>query len=161
MCVPSMYGSFASGVLGVTKEIMGYNSSAKNIEYQTQAAINNANLAKNEALRVSQQGIDEARKEKIQGMQEANKQLARNAASGLDATSQTSMYSYQDTIDSANSSADLLKNNYDWQASSYFERANRYLNQARDYQNSYNGLLFNTAMNALGTTKKVAENWYK
>lgn len=148
-------------VQSVGSNILSAKAESKNLKYKTQIALNNAKSAQNEALRQQQLGIEEARKEKIEGIKEANLQTAKNAASGLDAASSTSIQNYQDTIDTANANAASVKNQYDLKADSYFDSANSYLNQINEYNNSYNASLYSNAINSLGSVGKVAGKWYE
>lgn len=137
-----------------------YYANKDNLKYRTQIALNNAKNAQNEALRQKQLGIDSARLEKIEGIRAANILKAQNSATGLDVSSQTSKYSYEDVYQQADINANLARKEYDLNSSAYFRQANNYLNEVNNYQKSYNNALFNNALNALGKTQKVAEEWY-
>ena len=81
-----------SGTLNVAKMTSSIQNDNQQLKYQTQIAINNAKQAQNEALRQKQIGIDEARLEKIKGMQKLNSQIAKNSANGFsDASSSNSI----------------------------------------------------------------------
>lgn len=163
MCIPDT--SVVSNILNVSnfalQEAFNLNQKKSNNEYRKQIAINNAQNAKNEALRQQQLGINQARIEKISGVQEANRLNARNAASGLNASSQTAKFAYDDILNASNNSAEMIKNQYNQNAKSYFQQANNYLNQASQYNNSFKNDIFNSSYNALGKIGSVSSDWYK
>lgn len=166
MCVPTATISTIGNVLlssanEIAPTILNYSSQKNAHEYRTQVAINNAKSAQNEALRQRQLGINESRLERISGIKEANKLKVQNSASGFDINSDTNLYSYKDTLNQSESSANAIKNNYELSANSYFNQANSYLAQAKQNQRDYNNSLFSTALNGLGSVNKVAQNWYK
>ena len=164
MCVPTAVSAgkiFADVVSQVVPDVINYSNTRDNYKYRTQIALNNANSAKDEALRQKQLGINQARLEKISGLKELNKQRAISSASGFDLNSQTNQYSYEDAINAANSNAVNVQSKYDLQADSYFNQANSYLSQAKEQQKAYNSSLFNSTINSLGGFGKVAKEWYK
>ncbi|MBQ8848479.1 MAG: hypothetical protein IJ003_05995 [Candidatus Gastranaerophilales bacterium] len=148
-----------SGTLNVAKMTSSIQNDNQQLKYQTQIAINNAKQAQNEALRQKQIGIDEARLEKIKGMQKLNSQIAKNSANGFDAYSQTNIENYSDIYSDTLNSANAVKNNYDNSAIDYFQTANEYLNQAKQTKKQYNSNLFKKGMTYLGQFNKVADSW--
>ena len=161
MCTPDSnpLGTILNLATGITKEALNYNAERQNNEYKTRLALNNAQIAQNEALRQKQLGIEQSRLEKISGIQEANKQKAISAASNFDVASVTSQINYQDNISMSNYQADVIEEEYNTKAKSYFNQANSYLKQADSYQNQYNNSVFQNALNALGKTAKVSNEW--
>lgn len=155
------FGAILNLTTGITQEVLSYNTEKKNNEYRTRVALNNAQIAQNEALRQKQLGIEQSRLEKISGIQEANKQKAISAASNLDIASMTSQINYHDDINMADFRADMIEKEYDAKAQSYFNQSNNYLKQADSYQNQYNNSVFQNALNALGKTSKVSSDWYQ
>lgn len=148
-------------VTGTAAGLITQQAEAKaNNEYRMQVALNNANAAKEEALRQQQLGINKSRQEKISGLYEANKLKAQNSASGLDIQSQTSEMMYQDVLNNSFSEAENTKNEYNTVAKSYFDQANSYLQEAGATNKQYNNSVFSNAMNALGKTGKVTSSWY-
>lgn len=148
-------------VASVGSEIISGQKQAKsNNEYRVQLALNNAQNARNEAYRQKQLGIDNSRKEKIEGIREANKLKARNSANGIDVASVSSNNAYEDVLNDSAINADLIKNQYELSSNNLFEQSKSYVNQAKAYNNNYNNSLFSNALNALGKTSKVASSWF-
>lgn len=148
--------------VSVGADIISEQKQAKsNNEYRVQLALNNAQIAQNEAYRQKQLGIENSRKEKIEGIQQANKLKAQNSASGIDIASQSANVGYEDIINSSKINADLTKNQYELSSNKLFEQSNAYVSQARAYNNQYNNSLFSNALNALGKTSKVASSWFE
>lgn len=161
MCTLTGVGTALGLVKNVGGNILSSKAEEKNYKYKTQIAINNAKSANAEALRQRQLGIEEARKEKIDGLQQASLQAAKGAAGGMDITSATNKQNYQDSIDAANNNAQSTKNQYDLKADSYFENANSYLSQIDGYKASYKNSIFNNKINSLSSIQSVADNWYQ
>ena len=157
MCVPQILDTTST----VTSGLMQVKSASDNYKYKSQIALNNAINAKQEGLIQAQTGIEEARKEKISGLSEANKLLAKNASSGFQIDSLTNKYNYQDIINTSNSNAKNTQEQYDLKADSYFNKAKSYLNQIDSYKKEYKSNLFKTGANALGSFGQVAESWYE
>ena len=162
MCVPYL-SALGTGVKAVSSVLGQVSSISQNISesnYRTQVAINNAESAKNEALRQRQLGIEEARQEKISGLQEANKLAARNAASGLDISGQTSSLGYDDVLNNAGSNAKSIQDSYNLKSESYMEQANSYLESAKINKKNTKNYLLNYALTGLGDAGMAASSWY-
>lgn len=164
MCVPTIVGTAlkASEVaFGVGSSVFDLYNNSKNQEYRTQAAIANAKNSINEANYQRQQGIEESRKQKLEGQKQASEQMAQAGAMGFDVNSNTNIMNFQDTIDFANSEAQETKDKYDLISQQYLDKANEYLNDANISTSNYNSNLYSKAINYLGSTNKVAQGWYK
>ena len=105
-------GAILNTTIGISTQALNFKNEKRNNEYRTRVAINNANIAKNEALKQKQLGIDKARLEKISGIQEANKQKAMFASSGLDLNSDTTRFAYDDYLNLSDVSSSAIKNEY-------------------------------------------------
>ena len=160
MCTPFGATNTLNAISLITDTVSGFSSLKANNDYRTQVAINNAKTSQNEALRQKQLGIEKARLERIEGLNEVSKQKAINAASNMDLASTSNQLGYEDLNSKANLNANLVKKEYDTNANSYFKQANSYLNQASSYARDYNNSLLNLSMNALGQAKKVSDDWY-
>ena len=164
MCVPtaaSVGKVLFDTVSQIAPEVVNFSQAKSTQKYRTQLAINNAKNSQNEALRQRQIGINEARIQKISGINDASKLKAINSSSGFDVNSKTNLYSFQDVIEDSNSKAANIIDNYNLKSDSYFSQANSYLSQAREQQKAYNSSLFASSMNSLGNFTKVAKDWYK
>ncbi len=164
MCTPTdaikSVGQTLKFVSNIFTPINTVVSVANDAKYKTQVAINNAKSAENEAMRLQQLGIEESRREKIIGIQNANKLLAQNAAGGMDISSGTNSYAYQDVIDSAYSDAQNTLNDYEYQAQSYFNQANDYISDANYDIASTNNYLLNYAVTGLGNAGLATKEWF-
>lgn len=157
MCTPTAVFSTITTGINLFKE----NKEAKATQqYQKQIALNNINNAKNsslEALRLQQEGIEQARKEKIKGLSEISAQKARNAANGIDTNSATSLYNYDDILQNSINNAKATQNQYDLRAKNYFSDTQSYLNSTNSYSKTADTGLYS----ALGSATRVAQNWYE
>lgn len=148
-------------VVSVGADVISTQKQAKsNNEYRVRLALNNAQIAQNEAYRQRQLGIENSRKERIEGIQEANKLKAQNSASGIDLTSKSISVGYEDVLNGSKINADLTKNQYELNSKRLFEESKTYVNQVHAYNNQYNNSLFSNTLNALGKTSKVASSWF-
>ena len=157
----NVLGTILNAAVGVSNEALNIINEKKNNEYRTRVALNNAKIAQSEALRQKQLGIEKSRLEKIQGIQDANRQKASYAASNLDINSFSNQLNYDDSLYSSDFSADAIQKEYDAKAQSYFNQANSYYSQAQNQQRLYNNSVFQNALNAIGKTGKVSSEWYE
>ena len=154
--------SAATTTVGTIASAKQANQEIKNSNYRTQVALNNAQNAKSEALRQKQLGIEEARKEKIEGIKKVNAIKAKSASSGFDTDSYTNSLNYTDTLNEAYSNAETIEKNYNQKAGNYMEQANAYLGQAGYIQDN-RPKTTNTGfiLKALGESKLASNNWYE
>ncbi len=150
-----------SQTLERAKQLSNLKNERSNAKYQMQTAYQNALNAKRQGQQTLQEGIENSRKEKIKGLQQANLEKAKAAASGFDSNSGTNLLNYQDTIDTANTNARITQENSAAQAGSYFKQANSYLDTARNIKHDYNEGLFGKAMSYLQSENSVAAQWYE
>jgi len=152
------------GILGTATSIIpsinNYNEQKSNLNYRTALALKNMEDSKNQAYAQKQLGIEEARKQKIAGIKEANDIMTQNASGGLNVFSGNNFYNYEDTIENAYSNAKSTQNSYDVRADNYFENAKSYLNEAKSYKKQKKSLGWNLAATALGQTNTVAKKWF-
>ena len=72
------------GVAGVAiSAARNYNEQKDTLNYRTSLALNNMKEAKENAYAQKQLGIEEARKQKIEGIKRAKELIAQNAAGGF------------------------------------------------------------------------------
>jgi len=157
-------GNVIKGVVGVASAIIPavntYNQQKEIIKYRTNLALNNMEEAKQEGYAQRQLGIEEARKEKLEGLRKSAELMAQNASGGFEATSGNNLYSYEDSIDSSYQNAfDIQQARY-IRADNYFDKAREYLNEAKGYQSEKKKLSKNSFFNALGNTGQVASRWF-
>lgn len=162
MCTgdPSSILSGIASIAGIINKVNDVNQTVQEQDYRAQVAINNAKTAENEALRQRQLGIDESRREKILGFQEANKMAAKNAASGFNVSSETMTYGYNDVLSSAYSNAESIKEAYELNAQSYDDQAKSYYESASLAKENAKNYLLNSALVGLGQASLAASDWY-
>ena len=131
----------------------------KTNEYRAQIAKNNIQNSVNEARKQQQLGIDKSREEKIEGLKNANRLKAQNAASGFDINSTTNNLNYSDILNTAQANADNIQTRYNENADNYFQRANSYITNY-NMNSSINQEKNDLFATALGSVSKVAKNWY-
>ncbi len=160
MCTPIDPFTVAQKAVTSAQGIYTMMENKQNAKYRIQASISNAQNAANEALRQRQLGIENARKEKLEGMKESGKLAAKNASNGFDIYSDTNNYNMQSITDSANAQAQEVDKKYNRVADDYYNRANEYLRGANQYRKQYNSSVWDEAFAVLGSTNNVAKNWY-
>ena len=164
MCVPTIVETTLKAgemVFSAGSSVLGLYDNAKTQEYRTQVAIANAKNSANEASYQKQLGIEESRKQKLEGQRQASEQMAQAGAMGFDINSDTSLMNFQDTIDFANNEAQETEDKYDLISKQYLDKVNDYLTSANISTDSYNSNLYSKAINYLGSTNWVSKNWYK
>lgn len=171
MCDFGISAIVASVVATAVSTTMGVVSGkAQKAQYEYQAAVDrkNAEIAQSNADMKRQEGIEEARTQRIKTLQAVGSQQAAMAANGFDVSSGTNLDIIEDT--SAQGELDALTKQYnkETEALAYENSANNYSNQANldvmAGQNAYkSGLLdaVGTGFSGLGKiSSTVADKWY-
>ncbi len=151
MCLNIM--DTANRILKDTIGDLNLYSSKKNDEYKQQVALNQIKTAQLQAQNLRQEGIEKARKEKIEALKNSSSQMAKNASNGFDAISQTNMFQYDDIYNEHFSNASDILENYYRQSESY----------DTDARNKHNELKHDAEINRynyLGSTLSVAKKWF-
>lgn len=158
----------ASTALGVTSSIQSGKAQKAQYEYQAAVDRKNAQIAQSNADMKRQEGIEEARTQRIKTLQAVGSQQAAMAANGFDATSGTNLDIIEDT--SAQGELDALTKQYnkETEALAYETSANNYSNQANldsmAGQNAYKSGMLNavgTGFKGLGQmATSVSDKWY-
>lgn len=166
--ITSVVATAASTALGVTSSVQSAKAQKAQYEYQAAVDRKNAQIAQSNADMKRQEGIEEARTQRIKTLQAVGSQQAAMAANGFDATSGTNLDIIEDT--SAQGELDALTKQYnkETEALSYETSANNYSNQANldsmAGQNAYKSGMLNavdTGFKGLGQiTSSVADKWY-
>lgn len=160
MCLPQIITTTLTSAIAVAANISKAQAEQNNFEYQKQVAISNYNSNLDESYRQKQLGIEEARKEKIEGMYQANLLASKNASSGFSLYSDTTQENYNNIIDSYNAKANSTLENYEVNAEKYANKANLFLKQSENLTSKYNNSLFKNAMTSLGNSTLVNPQWY-
>lgn len=123
-------GTVGSAVMGVTSSIQQGKAQQAQANYQAQVAKENARIAENNAAVERQQGIEEARLQRIKTAQAIGSQKTAMAANGVDVTQGTALDVIEDTATMGELDALQTRYNYERKALSYEATANNFSNQA-------------------------------
>ena len=156
----------ASGAIGAYQQ--GKAQEAQ-YEYQAKVAQENARIAQNNANLERQQGIEEARLQRMKSIQAVGKQQAAMAANGLDITQGTPLDVIEDTAAMGELDSLQTRYNYERKALSYESQANNFNNQANlDYfaaKNAYSAgrtKAISAGLDGLASTAKTVSGvWFK
>ncbi len=166
--VASVVATAVSTTMGVVSSVQSGKAQKAQYEYQAAVDRKNAEIAQSNADMKRQEGIEEARTQRIKTLQAVGSQQAAMAANGFDVSSGTNLDIIEDT--SAQGELDALTKQYnkETEALAYENSANNYSNQANldvmAGQNAYkSGLLdaVGTGFSGLGKiSSTVADKWY-
>lgn len=163
MCVP-VVNAVIQGVnaaVSTASTVNKYKETSANAKYQTAAAIANMKAARDTAYEERQKGIEEARKERLAGIQKASLLMAKNAAGGFSVDDGTNLYNQEAILDLYEEEAENTRNKYEFSANKYLKQANNYLNQANQISANAKRDLYSIALTGLGSTTSVAKKWYE
>ncbi len=164
----------ASTIAGIAGGTVGAVSSyqqgkAQQAQYNYQAKVNeeNARIAQENANVQRQQGIEEARLQRIKAASTIGSQKAAMAANGVDVTQGTSLDVIADTVAMGELDALQTQYNYEAKARGYEAQAGNFQNQANldliSGKNAYQAGKINaitTGLGGLEKTSDVALKWY-
>jgi len=157
----------ASSAVSVAGSIQNANSAKAQAEYQAQVNRENAKIAQQNADAERQQGIEEARLQRIKTLQNVAKQQTAMAANGIDITSGTPLDVIEDTAAIGELDALQTRYNYERRALAYESTAGNYMNQANldmiSGQNAYKANQLNALSSGLAgltSAASVASKWY-
>lgn len=164
----------AGAVAGIAGGVMGGVSSYQQgkqqqayYNYQAQVQNENAKIAQNNAALERQQGIEEARLQRIKTAQAIGSQKTAMAANGVDITQGTAVDVLEDTAAMGELDALQTRYNYERKALSYETQANNFTNQGNldviAGQNAYsagkiNGLA--SGLDGISKAGSVAAKWF-
>ena len=160
-------GTVASSAISTTSAIQQGNAAKAQYKYQAKVAKENADIAQENANRERQQGIEEARLQRLKAAQNVASQTSAMAANGIDVTQGTPVDLLGDTamwgeMDALNTLA-----NSESRAQAFEAQANNFQNQSRldslAGQNAYKAGQLNaisSGLNGITNTMSVAQKWY-
>ena len=135
--------------------------------YQAQVAQENAKIAQKNANLERQQGIEEARLQRIKTNQAIGSQQTAMAANGVDVTQGTALDVIEDTAAMGELDALQTRYNYERKALKYEQDANNYQNQSSldviAGQNAYSAGKMNalaSGLEGISKTGSVAAKWF-
>lgn len=136
-------------------------------EYQARMAEENAKIAQQNAAMERQQGIEEARLQRIKVAQAIGSQKTAMAANGVDITQGTALDVIEDTAAMGELDALQTRYNYERKALAYEAQGYNYSNQANldriAGQNAYSASQYNslaTGLEGITKTADVASKWF-
>lgn len=154
----SAIGAVSSYTQGKQQQAM-YN-------YQAQVDRQNAKIANENAAQERQQGLEEARLQRMKTLQVVGSQQAAMAANGMDITQGTSLDIIEDTAAMGELDALQIEHNYERKALAYEQQANNFINQSNmdviSGKNAYSAGKMNAAaagLNGLSKLSSVSSKW--
>ena len=142
-------------------------SQAEQNAYEARMAQENAKIAEQNAAMERQQGIEEARLQRIKVAQAIGSQKTAMAANGVDLTGGTALDVIEDTAAMGELDALQTRYNYERKALAYEAQGYNYQNQANlemiEAQNAYSAGKYNAlsaGLAGIGNTLDVASKWY-
>lgn len=165
--IVGVVGTALSTTMGVVSSIQQGNAAQEQYNYQAQVAKKNANIAQQNADQKRQEGIEEARQQRIKTLQAVGSQQAAMAANGIDISSGTALDIIEDTTATGELDALTKQYNYESQAIALEQQADNFNNQASldtlAGQNAYQAGKMNAisaGVKGLADTASVASKWY-
>ena len=125
-----MVAGIASGVVGGVSSYQQGKATQKQYDYQAKVNEENAKIAQQNAKMQRQQGIEEARMQRIKTAQTIGSQQAAMAANGVDVTQGTAVDVIADTAAMGELDALQTQYNYEAKAQGYEAQAGNFKNQA-------------------------------
>lgn len=165
--VIGIVGTIASTTIGVVSSVQSANAQKAQYDYQAQVAKKNAEIAQNNADQKRQEGIEEARQQRMKTLRAIGSQQAAMAANGIDISSGTALDVVEDTAAMGELDALTTRYNYETHAVGFEQQANNFNNQASldtfAGQNAYKSGMtsaIGSGIKGLADTASVASKWY-
>lgn len=166
--VMGIVGTVVSTTMGVVGSIQQGEAQKAQMDYQAQVARNNAKIAQANADQKRQEGIEEARTQRMKTLQKVGAQQAALAANGVDISQGTALDMVEDTSAMGELDALTTRYNYETNALGYEQQATNFRNQASldtfAGQNAYKSGLSNAVATGIGGLGNlgmtVASKWY-
>jgi len=160
-------GTIASTAMGVTSSIQQGKAQEAYQNYQAEVAKQNAEIAQDNAALERQQGIEEARLQRMKAIQAVGSQQTAMAANGVDVTQGTALDVIEDTAAMGELDALQTRYNYERKALQYEQQASNFQNQANldiiEGQNALQAGRMNAlavGFDGLSKTGDVAYKWF-
>lgn len=157
----------AGGVVGGVSSYQQGKQQQAYYNYQAKVQEENAKIAQNNAALERQQGIEEARLQRIKTAQAIGSQTTAMAANGVDVTKGTAVDVLEDTAAMGELDALQTRYNYERKALSYEAQSNNFSNQSNldviAGQNAYSAGKINALASGLDGVSKagsVASKWF-
>lgn len=166
MCI-AVVTSLASTAFGVVSAVQQAQQQEAYYNYQAQVAAQNAKIANENAALERQQGIEEARLQRMKTLQNIGAQTTAMAANGIDITQGTALDVIEDTATMGELDALQTRYNYERKAIQLEQSANNYQNQSNldiiAGQNASKAGTMNawaSGLTGLSQTADIASKWY-
>ena len=157
----------AGGVVGGISSYQQGKQQQAYYNYQAQVAEENAKIANSNAALERQQGIEEARLQRIKTAQAIGSQQTAMAANGVDVTQGTALDVIEDTAAMGELDALQTRYNYERKAIQYEQQANNFQSQSNldiiAGQNAYSAGKMNALASGIDGVAKagsVASKWF-
>lgn len=160
MCTPNgivVLSDAIKNVVSISSQVTEYNENQKISSLKQQAAIYDIQQKENQAKKLQQEGIEAKREKRIEALNALSSEVAKNASSGFDLSSQSLNYRFEDIYNLGEYEADKIEQKYQNQAQNYIDSANTARINLNIYQKTQEK---NNILNKLGMTSKVANNWF-
>lgn len=165
--VTSVVATALSTTMGVISSVQQGKSAEAQYNYQAEINRRNAEKAQANADMKRQEGIEEARTQRIKTLQAIGSQQTAMAANGFDVSSGTNLDIIEDSAATGELDALTKQYNKETEAVAYENQADNFNNQANldtfAGKNAYKAGITNaigTGLNGLGTVANVAGKWY-
>ena len=165
--VASAAATAISTTLGVVGNVQQAKATQAQYNYQAQVDRRNAQIAQQNADQKRQEGIEEARQQRIRTLQAVGSQQAAMAANGIDISSGTALDIIGDTAATGELDALTTMYNSETEARAFEYQSNNFKNQSNldilSGQNAYRAGMTNAASAGFGGLSdgiSVASKWY-
>lgn len=165
--VVGIVGTVVSTTMGIVSSVQQANAAQAQANYQAEVARNNAKRAQQNADNTRQEGIEEARLQRMKNLQKVGSQQAALAANGIDVSQGTALDIVEDTAAMGELDALTTRYNAETKAQAYEAEASNFNNQANldvyAGQNAYKAGMTNavaSGFNGLASVGSVASKWY-
>ncbi len=165
--VTSVVATALSTTMGVVSSVQQGKSAQAQYNYQAEINRRNAEKAQANADMKRQEGIEEARTQRIKTLQAIGSQQTAMAANGFDISSGTNLDIIEDSAATGELDALTKQYNKETEAVAYENQADNFNNQANldtfAGKNAYKAGITNavgSGLNGLGTVANVAGKWY-
>ena len=165
--VIAVIASVASAAVSTVSSIQSANAQKEQYKYQAEVNKQNAEIVQENASKERQQGIEEARLQRLKAQQNVASQTSAMAANGIDVTQGTAVKLLGDTAMWGEMDALNTLTNSESRARALEAEAGNFKNQARldslAGQNAYRaGQIgaISSGLNGISNTFSVADKWY-
>jgi hypothetical protein len=163
LAIASLVGTAGSGIMGAAGAKQTASANAAAAQYQSQVAANNAIIAQRNAVASREAGASQAQTNDLKTGALIGKQLATQAANGLDVNSGTNLAVRESALNIGHLDTLTILNNAAKQAAGYQSQAMNFTAESQlDTAKAANAKTagdFNVATSLLGSAGSFADKW--